>query len=90
MTTTQQPPTRKTSGFAIAAFLLVVLLPATPALYPVERSFGFPLFVTLGTVLGIIALRQVLARGKKGLTLALISLAFAAMWICWSVIQVWP
>ena len=88
MTTIHRPPARKPSGLAVAAFLLLVLLPAAPALY-FNGRFGFPLFVVLGTVLGVLALRQILARGQKRLTLVLISLAFAAMWICWAVLETW-
>jgi hypothetical protein len=64
MMATQQPPARKTNGFAIAACVLVVLVPLTPARY-FAGSFGFRLFVVLGTVYGLLACVRSSRAGKR-------------------------
>ncbi len=51
------------------------------------NPFGFPTLVLVGSVFGVIGLRQILDRSQKGLALPLISLAFTLLWVCWGVME---
>ena len=79
MTTTNQPTAvaypRATNGFAITAFVLSILgVPAPLLLLPVGAALGI-----LSLTFGIIALRQINARGEDGRGLAIASLVLSSI-----------